>query len=168
MALICESFVRSLADSCFIRMYMKITLCGSIAFIDEMADVKHQLEVLGHEVKMPPLEVPGPDGTPMPVKEYYALRKSSPDHEAWVWDRKADAMSLHFDKVAWADVILVTNYDKRDVEGYIGPNTLMEMGLAFYLKKKIYLLNPVPYVAWREEILGMRPIVIASDFALLR
>ena len=168
MALICESFVRSLADSCFIRMYMKITLCGSIAFIDEMADVKHQLEVLGHEVKMPPLEVPGPDGTPMPVKEYYALRKSSTDHEAWVWDRKADAMSLHFDKVAWADVILVTNYDKRDVEGYIGPNTLMEMGLAFYLKKKIYLLNPVPYVAWREEILGMRPIVIASDFALLR
>lgn len=147
---------------------MNITLCGSIAFIDEMAGIKNKLEELGHTVKMPPFEVPGPDGTPMPVKEYYAFRKSSPNHEAWVWDRKADAIRLHFDKVAWADVILVTNYDKHGVAGYIGPNTLMEMGLAFHLKKKIYLLNPVPDVTWREEILGMKPIVIDSDFALLK
>ncbi len=147
---------------------MNITLCGSIAFIDEMADVNKQLETIGHDVKMPPLEVPGPDGSSMPVKEYYALRKSSPDHESWVWDRKADAIQLHFDKVAWADVILVTNYDKHGVAGYIGPNTLMEMGLAFYLKKNIYLLHSVPDVPWREEILGMRPTVINSDFSLLR
>jgi len=146
--------------------FMNITLCGSIAFIDEMVELKNQLEVMGHEVKMPPLEIMGPDGTPMPVKEYYALRKSSSDHDPWVWDRKADAMRLHFDKVAWADVILVTNYDKRDIVGYIGPNTLMEMGLAFHLQKKMYLLYPVTNdVAWREEILGMKPVIIANDLS---
>ena len=36
----------------------------------------------------------------------------------------------------------------------------MEMGLALYLKKPIYLLNEIPQMSHTEEILGMKPIVI--------
>lgn len=139
---------------------MKITLCGSIAFIDEMDAVRKELEEMGHEVKMPPLEITGEDGMMMPVKEYYALRKSAADDHTWVWSKKAEAMRNHFDKVAWADAILVCNYDKNGVPGYIGANTLLEMGLAFHLKKPIYLLNRIPEVSYKEEILGMQPAVI--------
>lgn len=142
---------------------MKITLCGSIAFIDEMDAVRKELEGMGHEVKMPPLEIVGEDGMMMPVKEYYALRKSAADDHTWVWSKKAEAMRNHFDKVAWADAILVCNYEKNDVVGYIGANTLLEMGLAFHLKKPIYLLNRIPEASYKEEILGMGPIVINSN-----
>lgn len=142
---------------------MKITLCGSITFIDEMDMVRKELEMMGHEVKMPPLEILDNTGKMMPVKEYYALRKLSGDDVTWIWKKKAEAMHWHFDKIVWSDVILVCNEDKNDIPGYIGANTLLEMGLAFHLKKPIYLWNPIPEISYKEEILGMWPIVIDRD-----
>lgn len=56
---------------------MKITLCASIAFIREMEEAKKELERAGHEIKMPPLEVPDEKGKMIPVKEYWDLRKST-------------------------------------------------------------------------------------------
>lgn len=142
---------------------MKITLCGSIAFIDEMDAARKELESMGHEVKLPPLEVADGEGKMIPVKEYYALRKAAADDHDWIWKRKAEAMRGHFDKVVWADVILVCNHDKNGVTSYVGANTLLEMGLAFHLEKPIYLLNSIPEVSYKEEILGMWPIVIDGD-----
>ena len=142
---------------------MRITLCGSIAFIDEMDAIRKTLESLGHEVKLPPLQIVSEDGTMMPVKKYYAIRKSAADDAEWIWKKKAEAMHNHFDKVAWSEVILVCNYDKNGIAGYIGANTLLEMGLAFHLKKPIYLLNPLPEVSYTEEILGIWPTVIDGD-----
>jgi hypothetical protein len=55
------------------------------------------------------------------------------------------------------------NYDKNNVKGYIGANTLLEMGLAFHLRKKIFLLNRIPEIGYKEEILGMGPFVIDGD-----
>ena len=49
---------------------MKITLCGSIAFIDEMDAVRKELEVLGHGVQMPPLEIADGQGKMIPGKGY--------------------------------------------------------------------------------------------------
>lgn len=142
---------------------MKITLCGSIAFYTEMLDVKSRLEKAGHEVKLPPIKVKGRDGSLIPVEEYYKIRKEAGDDDGWVWDRKAEAMMLHFEKEEWADVILVTNFDKKGVAGYVGGNTLMEMGVAFFLGKKIFMLNPIPDLSYKEEILGMKPVVINGD-----
>ena len=142
---------------------MKITLCGSIAFIDEMDAVRKELESMGHTVKMPPLEVMGGEGKLIPVKEYYALRKAAADDHKWIWKRKAEAMHTHFDKVVWADTILVLNYEKNGIASYVGANTFLEMGLAFHLQKPVYLLNSIPEVSYREEILGMQPIVINGD-----
>lgn len=72
-------------------------------------------------------------------------------------------MQGHFDEVVWSDVILVCNYDKNGVANYIGANTLLEMGLAFHLNKPIYLLSSIPEISYKEEILGMWPIVIDGD-----
>ena len=44
----------------------------------------------------------------------------------------------------------------------------MEMGVAFYLHKKIFLLNPIPEISYREEILGMKPIIINGDLSLIK
>ncbi len=142
---------------------MKITICGTIAFYDEMLQVKKQLENLGHEVKLPPSKIEDENGKMIPVKQYYEIRRASQTTEGWIWDRKLMAMKLHFEKVAWGDAILVLNYDKNGIEAYVGSNTLMEMGLALHLGKPIYMLNKIPEVSYKEEILGMKPVVLEGD-----
>ena len=144
---------------------MKITLCGSIAFIDEMQMTKDELEALGHEVKLPPSEILDEQGNVLSVKDYYALRKTTNVTQGWIWERKEEAMRNHFEKVMWADHILVLNHDKNGVANYIGANTLLEMGLAFHHRKKIFLLKPIPEISYKEEILGMHPIVIFEDLS---
>ena len=105
-----------------------------------MIDVKKQLEQLGHEVKLPPFEVKDENGNMIPVKEYYSRRKSETDDTSWIWDRKEEAMRMHFQKVEWGDAVLILNFDKNAVSNYVGANTLLEMGLAFHLNKKVFLL----------------------------
>lgn len=142
---------------------MKITICGSIAFFDEMLDVKKQLENLGHEVDLPPTEIIDEKGNKLSVKKYYELRKKMDSSVGWIWERKKEAILNHFKKEEWADVILVLNYKKNNIDGYIGANTLIEMGLALYLEKKIYLLYKIPEIDSKEEILGMQPIVLEGN-----
>ena len=146
---------------------MKITICGSTAFINEMSEVAKELESLGHEVKFPPLTVINEEGQVWHTRDYYDLKKSMPKDQAF-WLNHTERIKNHFNKVEWAEAILVTNYPKNDIEHYIGPNTLMEMGLAFHLDKKIFLLHPIPEVAWKEEILGMRPVAINNNLALIK
>lgn len=55
---------------------MKITICGSIAFIDEMVEAQRFLESQGHEVKLPELVIPDGNGGTITAKEWYEIRKS--------------------------------------------------------------------------------------------
>jgi hypothetical protein len=122
---------------------MTITICGSIKFYNDFLALGQELEKLGHKVLLPEA----------PVK-----KQSSPD-----FLKDEGMVSRHMDKIAISDAVLIANYPKNNIEGYIGPNTLMEMAVAFYLKKKIYLLNPVPDQAWKEEIIGVKPVVVNGD-----
>jgi len=144
---------------------MKITICGSIAFYKEMEEAKERLEQLGHEVDLPPSQFEDGNGNTISASQYYEIRKTSTDNTGWVWDRKEMAMKKHFNKVVWSDAILVLNYAKNNIPGYVGANTLMEMGLALHLNKKIYLLNPIPEISYKEEILGMKPAIIDGDLS---
>lgn len=73
-------------------------------------------------------------------------------------------MLAHFDKVAEGDAILVVNDAKHGVDGYIGPNVLMEMALAFYQRKPIFILNDLPLNSpFEEELKGMMPVVLKGD-----
>lgn len=147
---------------------MRITICGSIAFINEMVETKQKLEKMGHEVAIPPVTVPGPDGKPIPSIDYYKHKKNlMTDDNAWIWKNHSQRIIDHFQKVEWSDAILVLNHDKNGIAGYIGANTLMEMGLAFHLKKPIFLLNKIPQMSYIEEILGMKPIVLNGDLSAL-
>lgn len=142
---------------------MKITICGSIAFYEKMQEVKKELEQLGHAVDIPPCELFDENGKIISVQEYYKIRKAGTEDEKWIWERKKWAIKKHFEKVVWADAVLVLNYEKNNIAGYVGANTLIEMGLALHLDKPIYLLNPIPEISYKEEILGMQPIVLNGD-----
>ncbi|MFW5887968.1 MAG: hypothetical protein ACOCUH_04150 [Bacteriovoracia bacterium] len=114
---------------------------------------------------MPPHEIADDNGEMIPIKEYYDRRKKAADDDTWIWDRKAEAIRNHFEKIEWSDAVLVTNYDKNDISGYIGGNTLMEIGIAFFLNKPVYLFNRIPEISYKEEILGIKPIILERDLS---
>lgn len=147
---------------------MNITICGSIAFYDEMLNIKKNLEELGHQVKLPLPEVKDENGNMITVKEYYAKRKAETDDRSWIWDKKEEVMRLHFQKIEWSDAVLILNHDKNNIPNYVGANTLLDMGLAFHLNKKLFLLNDIPEISYKEEILGMKPIVISQDLTKIK
>lgn len=140
---------------------MKITICNSVQFWKEAKETQNKLAALGHYVLTHPMEVEF-RGKKVPVFEYYKARKTGWDEE--IERLKEWAVREHFDKIMKSDAILVLNYDKNGVAGYVGGNTLIEMGLAFAMRKKIFMLNQIPEeLPYAEEIKGMRPIVLRGE-----
>jgi nucleoside 2-deoxyribosyltransferase len=112
---------------------MKIMIVGSMCFAKEMVETKKLLETLAHQVALP-------CDTDDHLKD--PTLRDDPER-----DRKhsieKDVYQKCFEILASNDAILALNKEQRGIEGYIGAATLMEIGLAYYLKKRIFLLNPV-------------------------
>lgn len=139
-----------------------------------MQETQRLLESQGHEVRIPLLdnELPPEFGGGRTLAfGAYIEEKGGIDNFLegdQIWEFKAAAINDHFSKVEWSDAILVINNEKRGVKGYIGGNTLIEMGLAFYLKKPIYLLNPVSSeLLYKQEVMGMKPILLEGKLELI-
>jgi hypothetical protein len=63
----------------------------------------------------------------------------------------------HFEKIRRSDAILVLNYSIGKSQNYIGGSTFAEIAIAFYLGKRIFLVNPIPRSAvFREELEAWR------------
>ena len=133
---------------------MTITICSSANFYQHAVEVEEALRALGFEVHLPKSAVR------MKQLGDFTVRKT------WLadvgdYDKKADFMRAHFDRVAEGDAVLVVNDEKHAVKNYIGGNVLLEMSLAFYLRKPIFVLNGLPEGSpFEEEILGMMPVVL--------
>lgn len=81
---------------------------------------------------------------------------------------KAKLMKDHFREVAKADAILVLNLTKKGINGYIGTNVLMEMALAFYFEKPIFVFDKISEdAAFKEEIYAMMPIWMNRELMVL-
>jgi hypothetical protein len=133
-----------------------ITICTSVNFYKQAAEVEAQLERLGYKVLLPE--------TAYRMKEtgdYDADR-----HRTWLknpddYHKKTAFIKGHFPKIEQGDAILVLNYEKHGISNYIGGNVLIEMGVAFYLNKQIFVLNDIPKESsFYEELVGMNPIVL--------
>jgi hypothetical protein len=138
---------------------MKITVCGSMTFYMEMRAIKDGLEILGHEVLLPKDVFNGE----IPIE----ARPDVPDEEKISAKIEEDFIREHFRKIQEGDAILVLNYEKKGVPNYIGGNTFLEMGHAFGLGKKIFLMNPVPEMNYSIEMHSMQPTIIDGNLSLI-
>jgi hypothetical protein len=122
-------------------------------FADRMKETAAQLWLLGHVALLPnPLE---------------ALDASEALEEAATRKAKYDLIRRHWAKIREADAVLVLNYDKNGVAGYVGGNTFLEIGFAHVLLKGIFLLYPVPEMPYAAEILATQPVVLDGDLGRL-
>ncbi len=135
---------------------MIIAICGSMEFHEEMRRVKKQLEELGHTALVPKsIELMDTIGYVHPTIDEARIQAKI----------QHDFIREHFRKIEKCDAILVLNYDKNGIANYIGGNTFLEMGLAFWLSKKIYLFNPIPDMDYKTEMHAMQPVVLNGDLA---
>ncbi len=78
--------------------------------------------------------------------------------------KKSHYIEMHLKEIEKSDAILVVNDTKHDIKGYVGPNVIIEMGIAFYLKKPIYVLYPITdKMPTYEEVHGLNSIIIDGD-----
>lgn len=122
---------------------MKITIVGNMSFLERFKETKIVLEKQGHEVIVPEKD-PAPEPIPPPVK------------------RKA--MEKFNENLKKSDAILVMNYTKDGKENHIGANTLMEIGMAFILQKRIFVLNPSPDFC-KDELEAIEVQVLNGDLS---
>lgn len=137
-----------------------IFLCASMNFYKELLKIENQLADLGIIVKIPV------SAEHMKQSGEYDPAYYKGSH---TYSERAAIIRRNFDMIATSDAILVINNEKNGVEGYIGPNVLMEIGLAFYLKKKIYIWNPVRQDApYKEELLCFAAQIINQDLTKIQ
>jgi len=141
-----------------------ITICSSASFYEKVFEFKEKLEDLGFKVKVPLTANKMKKRGDFKVENYKTWFKNKEDYKI-----KTKLMKHHFQKVIEVDAILVLNFEKRGLEGYIGGNVLMEMAIAFQNKKPIYILNPVSdSLATKEEVLGLQPIILNGNLGLIK
>ena len=130
---------------------MIITICGSCTFAEDMGRAAEYLRKNGHEVYTP---------DPLVTEEWYQENHGREDFLAMkpVWTKN------HFKRIEKSDAVLILNNDKKGIEGYFGSNTLMELSVAFFLGKRVFLFNPIfenhPHY---EELIAMDSTVLYGN-----
>jgi len=120
--------------------------------------VERDLLSLGHRVFVPKsLDLIEKEGFMKPKTVDERLRA----------EEKYDFIRQHFSTIKKADAILVVNPEHRGIKGYIGGNTFLEMGVAFFLGKIIYLLYPIPKMDYELELAAMHPVILDGNLHAL-
>ncbi len=127
-----------------------IAVCGSMKLREQMLQVEEELTAHGFSVLLPNMNEAGER----------AAELDQPDSRNQI-------ILDHLHKIREADAVLVVNGRLKDIDGYIGANSFLEMGFAFAYGKKIFLLNDIPEQPNKIEIAGMRPVVLGGDLSHL-
>lgn len=137
---------------------MKIAICGSMNLSSEMLKAKNDLEKMGHVVLVP-----------VHVEKYAELGISDNETNDSVKNKiQQDLIRDYYNKIEENDALLVVNETLRGIDNYIGGNSFLEIGFAHVLDKKIFLLNPIPEIGYKDEIVAMQPIILKGDLSKIK
>lgn len=128
-----------------------------MAFHHQMTEIQHQLRSLGHLAQVPD------EINNLELNESYM----DSDSDKITTKIEYDFIRAHFKKIESAEAILILNYPKKGIKGYIGGNTFLEMGYAFGLGKKIYTLFGIPQMDYYTEMVAMQPVILNGDLKML-
>lgn len=134
---------------------MKIALCHSMHYAEKAKEVQDWFLSRGHEAY------------PSSFNEKFIGLSDEEKEKLKLYQKyEEDAIREHWDVIKKSDNVLILNYEKHDIPGYIGGNSFLEMGFAYIQKKPIYLLNPIPKMPYYEtEIIAMKPTILSGDLS---
>ncbi len=147
-------------------MAKTITICASGAFAAQAYELKAQLEEKGFRILVFRDKVKL-NGEELKVDHFNELRKQRLTSEMLAL--KKQLMDEHIKNIEQSDAVLILNLDKNGISGYIGGNTFMEMAIAYYLGKPIFLWKqPSPALPYYEEVMAMNPTIIDGNVGRLK
>lgn len=134
---------------------MKICICCSLSFTDEVLALAKELEKQDFELLLPNSVIER------------SIKK--PDFDPVQSKIKTGNVNKHIDKVKASDAILVCNYTKNGIKNYIGANTFLEIAAAHYFGKPIYVLNHLPDQPYiHDEIYSFDIKVLNGDLGKIK
>ncbi|MBI2592410.1 hypothetical protein HYW36_02960 [Candidatus Saccharibacteria bacterium] len=141
-----------------------IVICSSGSFYKHVNQIADELKSMGWKVVVPATAKSMKKTGNYDIDSLKSWYKDPNDFKI-----KAKKMRDHFGEVAAADAVLIINDEKNGQKSYIGPNGLMEMGLAFYLGQPIYILNNVPAdLPIYEEVYGMNCVILEGGIEKIK
>lgn len=141
---------------------MKIVICSSVSFAEDIMKAKKFLEERGDEVIIP-------HGLEDYMNDPELKKRASGWGTLEGAERKIrnDLIRDYYEKIKNSDAVLVINGDKNGIKNYLGGNSFLEMGYAHALRKPIYVLNPLPeeLKVFYQELVAMQPTIINGDLS---
>jgi hypothetical protein len=120
-----------------------------MAFIDEMDSIAVVLRTAGYTVATPVREGSSTNWDSLSDAESFALKKRYIDE--------------HLVKIKQSNLVLLANYSKGGIDGYIGANSLMEAAFAYALGVPVAYLKPIGEQPCRLEALAISQSVVGED-----
>lgn len=143
---------------------MKITICASLDFTNEINSYAHQLRKQGHEVFLP-------ETAEHILEGRISLKQIKSEKESGEIVKRAIQHSVikkHFEKIKEAAAIFVINLEKKGIKNYVGGNVFLEMGFAHVLNKKLFLLHDIPDMPYKSEIRTFQPVILHGDITKIK
>jgi len=106
-----------------------LSICGSMDFIDEMETIAAELTASGWTVF-----------TPQRAEAGFRWEALSAEERI---QRKKVYIDVHLANIRRSTAVLIANYPKNGINGYIGANTLMEAAMGYTLGVPVYFLFPI-------------------------
>lgn len=122
-------------------------------FIDKIGKLKTSLKNMGFKVYTPAKEEGGTGYSRLKAKDQIELKQGFIDD--------------HIAKIKKSDAVLIANYTKNGIVDYIGANTFLEIGFAYILKKKIFILNSISEQPNNSEIKALKPITLKGNLNII-
>ena len=123
---------------------MKIAISGNIYMLPDIIEMQERLEERKHKV--------------IPIFEYLDELEERNEKK-----KEKNRLSF-FDKIKTSDALLVVNNSlKNGRKNYISGSSFLEMGFAHALGKKIFLLQGIPELSYKDEIMAMKPIILNGN-----
>lgn len=133
---------------------MKITICGSMSFAEEMKDIAFRLETRGHTAILP-------NDVDDHIKDKNLKHK---DDTSITTEKLMFLTKDHMNKIDNSDAILVLNYDKKGIKNYLGSSAFVETTYALANNKKIFFFNEIPDMPYiSDDLKAFNITVINSD-----
>ncbi|MGJ5208122.1 hypothetical protein [Bradyrhizobium sp. HKCCYLR20261] len=130
----------------------RVVISGSVAFMSQMRQIKNEFDRLGVRSVMPDDIDAG--FNVLDKRSYMSFKKG--------------ISTSHINKIKHPLTygVLVANFDKNGVHGYIGANTFAEVSVAFSSRKHIFLLGEIPR-QYSDELTAWGAISLHGDLSQL-
>lgn len=138
----------------------KIFLAASMNFYPQLLQIEAELLSRGFEVEIPV------SAKIMREKNDFVVEHFKDTHTN---SQKADFFRENLSNMEKCDSVLVINEEKNGITGYIGTSVIMEIGIAWYLHKKIYVWKELPPdAAYKPEVDAFDAQIISGDLSKIQ